>query len=49
MKSFLAVTKWLLLGLLLLLLLLIIGSSLNHRLQTPREVAAYPPRGNWWQ
>jgi hypothetical protein len=28
-----------------LLLLLIIGSSLNHRLQTPREEAAYPPPG----
>lgn len=33
------------LGLLLLLAGLIVGSSINHRLQTPREEAAYPPPG----
>lgn len=41
MRRFFAVTKWLLVG----LLLLIIGSNINHRLQTPREEAAYPPPG----
>ncbi|MFO7537279.1 MAG: alpha/beta hydrolase [Chloroflexota bacterium] len=45
MKSVLTITKWLFLGLLLLLALLITGSIINHRLQTPREEAAYPPPG----
>ncbi len=33
------IIRWLL----LLLVLLIAGSAINHRLQTPREEAAYPP------
>ncbi len=41
MKKLLTVIKWLLLG----LLLLVIGSSINHRLQTPREEGAHPPPG----
>ncbi|MBN1262282.1 MAG: alpha/beta hydrolase [Anaerolineae bacterium] len=45
MKTGLTIIKWFLSGLLLLLLLLIAGSSINHRLQTPREEAAYPPPG----
>jgi len=45
MKTFFAVIKWLVVGLLLLLAGLIVGSSINHRLQTPREEAAYPPPG----
>ncbi len=45
MKTILTTTKWLCLGLLLLLSLLISGSIINHRLQTPREEAAYPPPG----
>lgn len=45
MKMLLTALKWLLLGLPLLLLLLMIGSTINHRLQTPREEAAYPPPG----
>jgi hypothetical protein len=45
MKKVLTITKWLCLGLLLLLALLITGSIINHRLQTPREEAAYPPPG----
>jgi len=45
MKTVLTIIKWLLPGLMLLLLLLIAGSSINHRLQTPREEAAYPPPG----
>jgi pimeloyl-ACP methyl ester carboxylesterase len=45
MKTLVTIIKWLLTGLLLLLLLLIAGSSINHRLQTPREEAAYPPPG----
>ena len=39
------VVKWLVLGLLLLLAGLIAGSSINHRLQTRREEAAYSPPG----
>jgi pimeloyl-ACP methyl ester carboxylesterase len=45
MKKVLTITKWLCLGLLLSLALLITGSIINHRLQTPREEAAYPPPG----
>ncbi len=45
MQGFLAVAKWLFLGLLLLLIGLIAGSSINHAVQTPREEAAYPPPG----
>jgi pimeloyl-ACP methyl ester carboxylesterase len=45
MKIALKFTKWLLLGLALLLLLLVAGSYANHRRQTPREEAAYPPPG----
>ncbi len=45
MKTLVTIIKWLLPGLLLLLLLLIAGSSINHRLQTPHEEAAYPPPG----
>jgi pimeloyl-ACP methyl ester carboxylesterase len=45
MKKVLTITKWLFLGLLLSLALLITGSIINHRLQTPREEAAYPPPG----
>lgn len=45
MKRARTITKWLLLGLVLLLALLITGSVVNHRVQTPREEAAYPPPG----
>jgi pimeloyl-ACP methyl ester carboxylesterase len=45
MKKVLTFTKWLLLGLALLLVLLVAGSYANHRWQTPREEAAYPPPG----
>ena len=45
MKAFFSITKWLVGGMLLLVTLLIAGSSINHRLQTPREEAAYPPPG----
>jgi pimeloyl-ACP methyl ester carboxylesterase len=45
MQGFLAVVKWLFLGLLLLLIGLIAGSSINHAVQTPREEATYPPPG----
>lgn len=38
-------TKWLSLGALLLLALVIIGSVINHWLQSPGEEAAYPPPG----
>jgi pimeloyl-ACP methyl ester carboxylesterase len=37
--------KWIALGLILFLALLVGGSTINHRLQLPREEAAYPPPG----
>lgn len=37
--------KWIALSLFLFLALLVGGSTLNHRLQLPREEAAYPPPG----
>jgi len=49
MRRLMMVIKWFLLGLLFLLALLILGSSINHRLQTPREEAAYPPPGQMVQ
>jgi pimeloyl-ACP methyl ester carboxylesterase len=45
MKTALNLAKWLLLGLALLFVLLVAGSYVNHRWQTPREEAAYPPPG----
>lgn len=48
-KTLLTALKWLLLGLPLLLVLLILGSTINHRLRTPREAAAYPPPGQLMQ
>jgi pimeloyl-ACP methyl ester carboxylesterase len=45
MKKLLSFTKWFILGLVLLLALLVTGSYINHRIQTPREEAAYPPPG----
>jgi pimeloyl-ACP methyl ester carboxylesterase len=45
MKAYLTIRKWFLPGLLGLLAGLIVGSSINHRLQTSREEAAYPPPG----
>jgi pimeloyl-ACP methyl ester carboxylesterase len=45
MKTARKFSKSLLLGLTLLLLLLLMGSYANHRWQTPREEAAYPPPG----
>ena len=45
MRKVLKFTKWLLVGLALLFLLLVAGSYANHRWQTPREEAAYPPPG----
>lgn len=45
MKKILSFGKWFMLGLLLLAILLIAGSYINHRWQSPREEAAYPPPG----
>jgi pimeloyl-ACP methyl ester carboxylesterase len=45
MKKLLSFTKWFILGLVLLFALLVTGSYINHRIQTPREEAAYPPPG----
>lgn len=45
MKTVFTFSKWFTLGLVLLIALLVAGSYLNHRWQTPREEAAYPPPG----
>ena len=45
MQTLLSIVKWLLIGLVGLFLLLILGSTLNHRIRSPREAAAYPPPG----
>jgi pimeloyl-ACP methyl ester carboxylesterase len=45
MQTVLSIIKWLLVGLVGLLVLLVLGSTINHRLRTPEEAAAYPPPG----
>lgn len=45
MKRILTFSKWFIPGLALLFALLVTGSYINHRIQTPREEAAYPPPG----
>jgi pimeloyl-ACP methyl ester carboxylesterase len=45
MQTVLTIIKWLVIGLVGLLVLLLLGSTINHRLRTQKEAAAYPPPG----